>query len=253
MDVERYEDGVPSWVDLGTPDMAGASEFYGGLFGWDVQVGPPEAGGYALAYLRGRTVAGLGPQQNPGPPFWTTYVNVADAEAVAARAQAHRGQVLVAPMDVMEQGRMAVLADPAGAIISVWQAKGHPGAGVVNEPGAYSWSELVTVDTDGAAAFYPAVFGWTVQRHGGGDGAYDEWQVAGRSVAGMMPKPPEMPADIPPHWAVYFAVTDADEAVERVRELGGSVLLEPIDIEPGRVAAVMDPSGAAFNVMAMNP
>ena len=54
MEIDRYEHGVPSWVDLGTPDPAKTAEFYSALFGWTVQQGPPEAGGYAIAELRGR-------------------------------------------------------------------------------------------------------------------------------------------------------------------------------------------------------
>ena len=81
MEIETYEHGVPSWVDLGTPDAAKASAFYSALFGWTVQQGPPEAGGYAIAELGGKPVAGIGPQQNPGPPVWSTYVNVDDADA----------------------------------------------------------------------------------------------------------------------------------------------------------------------------
>ena len=98
-----------------------------------------------------------------------------------------------------------------------------------------------------------AVFGWTADTHGEGPGAYTEWQVSGRSVGGMMLKPPMMPAEVPPHWGVYFAVVDADVAVERMKELGGALLMGPMDIEPGRFAVVADPSGAVFNVIALKP
>lgn len=251
MEVDSYDDGVPSWVDLGTPDPAKAGKFYNGLFGWDVQVGPPETGGYAIAHLRGRPVAGIGPQQNPGPPYWTTYINVSDAAATAAKVKAAGGQVFVDSFDVLDVGAMAVFADPVGAVIAVWQPKAHKGAGIVNEPGTYSWSELVTTDIPAATAFYRAVFGWDVDAHGDGAGAYYEWKLGGRSIGGMMPKPPHMPAEVPPHWGVYFTVTDADQAAARVTELGGSVLVPPMDIEPGRFSAVIDPTGAAFNVIAM--
>src|SRR6478609_11003978 len=104
MEMQSYQHGVPSWVDLGTPDLAAASAFYSGLFGWQVQIGPPESGGYAIAELRGKPVAGLGPQMNPGPPVWATYVNVADADATAAKVQAASGMVVMPPMDVMTAG-----------------------------------------------------------------------------------------------------------------------------------------------------
>src|SRR4051794_8015434 len=100
MEMDSYEHGVPSWVDLGSPDPAQARAFYSALFGWDVEEGPPEAGGYSIATLRGRTVAGLGPQMNPGPSVWSSYVNVDSVDEVVEKAKANGGQVLMDPMDV---------------------------------------------------------------------------------------------------------------------------------------------------------
>ena len=254
MDVERYDHGVPSWVDLGTSDIGKAIEFYSGLFGWQIEQGPPEAGGYSIALLRGRPVAGLGPQMNPGPPYWTTYVNVDSADDVVAKAKANGGKVLMEPMDVMDVGRMAIFADPIGAVIAVWQAGNHPGAGIVNEANSYSWSELVTTDTETSKQFYSAVFGWGSETHGeGGPMAYTEWKIAGRSVGGMMKKPPMMPAEVPPHWGVYFTVDGTEAAMDKVKELGGQVLMGPMDVEPGKFAVVADPQGAVFNIITLSP
>jgi uncharacterized protein len=253
MEIETYEHGVPSWVDLGTPDIAKASAFYSALFGWTVQQGPPEAGGYSIAELRGRPVAGIGPQQNPGPPVWATYVNVDDADKVVALVAGAGGTVFVAPMDVMDVGRMAVFADPAGAVIGVWQPKSHKGAGIVNEPGTLTWNELMTTDTAAAEAFYGQVFGWGAVTHGEGAGAYTEFQIDGRSIAGMMEKPAEMPAEVPPYWGIYFAVADTDATAKRVGELGGTIMMPPRDIEPGRFAVFFDPTGAMFSVITMKP
>ena len=255
MEIDQYEDGVPSWVDVGSPDPAAAAAFYSALLGWESEEGPPEAGGYRVCTLRGRMVAGIAPQVRPGPSVWTTYVSDSDAEAVVARALVHLGEVLVEPMDVMEAGRMALIADPVGAVIGVWQPGQHKGAGIVNEPGAWCWSELVTSDLAKAEAFYPAVFGWQVLSHppeeaGGMPGGYTEWQVNARSVAGMMLKPPGMPAEVPPYWGVYFMVDDADEALRRIGELGGRGLTPLMDIEQGRFAAAADPFGAMFSVLA---
>jgi hypothetical protein len=249
MEIDRYEHGVPSWVDLSTPDIAKASEFYSALFGWNVPPGPPEAGGYAIAELRGRPVAGIGPQMNPGPPVWATYVNVDDADAVVAKAGAAGGTPFMEPMDVMDVGRMAFFADPQGAAIGVWQPKSHAGAGIVNEPGTLTWNELVTTDTDAAASFYGAVFGWGAITHGEGVGAYTEFQVDGRSIAGMMAKTPEMPAEMPAYWGVYFSVAGADATVQRAGELGATVMMPPRDIEPGRFAILIDPTGAIFSIL----
>jgi predicted enzyme related to lactoylglutathione lyase len=155
-------------------------------------------------------------------------------------------------MDVMDAGRMAVFADPLGAVFSVWQANAHIGAYIVNEPNSYSWSELVTTDVTKAKDFYGAVFGWDSETHGeGGPGAYTEWKVSGRSVGGMMQKPPMMPAEIPPFWGVYFSVEDANDAVARVTELGGSLVMGPATVEPGRFAVVQDPQGTTFNIITL--
>jgi uncharacterized protein len=252
MEMSDYEHGVPSWVDVGTTDLPGARTFYAGLFGWDTPEGPPEAGGYTVATLDGKTVAGLSPLIDPSaPPSWTTYVNVDDADASVARVVGAGGRVLAGPFDVLEAGRMAVLADPAGAVLGIWQPKEHRGAEVVNVPGTYCWSELVTEDLEGAKTFYAEVFGWgsAIQ----GEGAYVEWQVGDRSVGGMLPRPAEMPAEVPPHWAVYFAVVDTDQTAARIADLGGSVIFGPNDIEPGRFAVAVDPAGAVFNVLALKP
>jgi uncharacterized protein len=253
MEVQRYEEGVPSWVDLGSADLGGAKEFYRGLFGWNTPEGPAEAGGYTVCDIGGKTVAGLGPNMNPAVPSrWSTYVNVDRADDTIARVEANGGTVYVAPMDVMEAGRMAVFADPEGAAIGLWQPNQHMGAQLVNEPGTYCWSELMTDDLDAAKAFYGAVFGWDAETQGPeGPGGYTEWKVGGRSVGGMMKKPPQMPAGTPPFWGVYFAVSDADASSSRAQELGASVMMPPTDIEPGRFSVLVDPVGAVFNILAL--
>ena len=207
--------GVPSWIDIGSPNPQGAADFYGALFGWEAPEGPPETGGYRVAMVGDRAVAGIGEQQNPGP------AGVGHLRRGRERRRSRRprcstagGQVIVPAMDVLDVGRMAIFIDPQGAVFSVWQAGTHPGAELVNEPGTWSWSELLTTDVEAAKGFYGDVFGWTTNTAGAGPtGEYTEWQVNGRSVAGMMQKPPMMPAEVPPFWAVYFAVEDTDAAV----------------------------------------
>jgi uncharacterized protein len=254
MEIEQYEPGVPSWIDIGSPNPQGAADFYGALFGWEAPEGPPETEGYRVAMVRDHAVAGIGQQQSPGPPTWSTYIAVENADEAVAKVLAAGGQVIVPAMDVLDVGRMAIFRDPQGAVFSVWQAGAHPGAELVNEPGTWSWSELLTTDVEAAKGFYGDVFGWTTNTAGAGpSGEYTEWQVNGRSVAGMMQKPPMMPAEVPPFWAVYFAVEDTDAAVARIAELGGTVLMAPMDIEPGRFSTVTDPFGAVFNVIALKP
>jgi predicted enzyme related to lactoylglutathione lyase len=253
MDRDSYEHGVPSWVDHSSDDAAGATEFYAGLFGWQVQDLGPDAGGYCIASLRDRSVAGIGPAMTPGPPHWNSYVDVDDADAIVAKVTEAGGAVFAPPFDVMEAGRMGVFADPQGAVFSVWQPGQHTGAQVVNEPNSYSWNELVTTDVEGAKTFYGAVFGWGAVTHGEGVGAYTEWMLGDSSIGGMMAKPPQMPASVPPHWAVYFSVEDIAAAADKVKELGGSIMMGPMEIEPGTFAAALDPQGAPFNIIQLKP
>ena len=249
--------GTPSWVDLASPDLEAARKFYAELFGWESSVASePEAGGYTIFTLNGKAVAGAGPiMDSAQPPVWTTYVATDDANAVAARVDKAGGKVLVAPMDVMKYGRMAIFADQAGAVFAVWQANEMGGGEVFNVPGALSWNELTTRDAEGSKDFYPAVFGWTPKDTDMGDmGTYTEWMLGSKSIGGMMPMVGDMwPAEIPSHWMVYFAVADTDAAAAKVTELGGSVPVSPTDIPPGRFAVVADPHGAHFSIIKPNP
>jgi predicted enzyme related to lactoylglutathione lyase len=252
MEFERYDDGVPSWVDLGSTDPAKTRTFYGELFGWNCPEGPPEAGGYSVCDIGGKTVAGIGRQMNPDfPPTWMTYVNVDSADATAAKVAPAGGAVFVEPMDVMEAGRMGIVADPLGAVIGLWQPNQHTGAQLANEPGTYTWSELITTDLDQSKTFYKAVFGWDAEDQGppGGPPAYTEWKVGGKSVGGMMLKQGDMPAEMPPNWGVYFAVADANASVAKAQELGASLFMGPTDIEPGRFAVLADNVGAVFSIL----
>jgi predicted enzyme related to lactoylglutathione lyase len=254
--VDSYAPGTPSWIDLGSPDLDASIAFYGGLFGWvATEAGPAEeTGGYRMFSLEGRVVAGLGPQQAPGPPYWTTYIAVTDVDVTSAKVAAAGGKVIMPPMDVMTAGRMAVFADPEGAVFSVWQAGEHHGAQVVNEPGTLIWNELTCRQPDQAKTFYGAVFGWKANEVDSGGNPYTEWLLDGKGVGGMMPMIGDQwpgPDVMPAHWMVYFAVADTDAAAARCAELGGQVPVPPTDIPPGRFAVLNDPQGAHFSVIKM--
>jgi len=241
-DRDSYEPGTPSWVDLASSDTAASKRFYTGLFGWEWEDQPGAP--YSIALMRGRHVAGLGGM--PGmPPVWQSYVTVADVDATAVSVPGAGGTVVMPAMDVLDAGRMAVFADPTGAAICAWQPKNHIGSQVVNEPGAYSWNELVTPDIAAASAFYERVFGWQAVPFEGMD--YTVFQLDGNGIAGALKPPAE---GIPPHWMVYFTVADTDAAAATARELGATVLAEPFDIPGvGRIAALADSNGAAFSII----
>jgi uncharacterized protein len=242
-EMTRYEHGVPSWVDMGTHDLSAAVRFYSELFGWEGQDMGEEAGHYTIVSKAGKQVAAIGPAQDPGPPRWTTYINVDDADEVARKAGSAGAKVIVAPMDVMSAGRMAIFMDTTGAVIAAWQPGQHTGAQLVNEAGAFIWSELTTSDVAKSKAFYSEVFGWGW----GGDDDYAEAQVAGRTIAGLMPRRADMPADMPDNWLVYFGAANVDADVRKATDLGASVITGPADIPgTGRFAVFTDPQGAAF-------
>ncbi|MEZ0071174.1 VOC family protein [Planotetraspora sp. GP83] len=246
----EYQPGVPCWVDLSTTDVTAATAFYGEVFGWEAGIDPrPEAGGYGQFRLRGKRVAGVGPTFVDGmPAVWNTYIATDDIERTAESVREAGGTVVMGPMQVFEEGWLGVFQDPAGAFFGAWRPGNHKGAELVNEPGTLTWNELATRDVEAAKAFYSRVFGWESQTHEGGPMPYTEFQVDGRSIAGMMPMGDLYPPEVPPHWLVYFGVADCDEAVDGIQRHGGRVLLPPKDIPIGRFAILADPQGASFAV-----
>jgi uncharacterized protein len=243
-----YPVGTPCWVDLGTPDTTAAARFYSDLFGWDAAIDPrPEAGGYGMFTIRGKNVAGIGPQQNPGPPFWAIYVSVADIDATAAKVREAGGTVVAGPMAVFDAGSMLVAQDPVGTFVSAWQPNAHIGAQLVNEPGTFTWCELGTNDLGKARAFGSAVFGWGVEGDPGSDQSAI-FTVEGRPVCGAHAAGPGEPAV----WSTWFSVGDADASAAKAQELGGSVVMPPSDMDFGRGAVVADPQGAAFGIGVVN-
>jgi predicted enzyme related to lactoylglutathione lyase len=262
-----YEPGIPCWVDLGSPDLDVSVEFYSALFGWEVPESEnvEQTGGYRRATKNGRDVAGMMPLMQEGqPPAWSSYVSVADADATAAAVKENGGNVLAEVMDVMGLGKMAIFADPTGAVFGIWQPGTFPGAGLVNEPGALAWNELNTRDLGAAKAFYGAVFGWgfeemkmgetetyTTILHG--DGLDGEILKVRSPVGGILDMDERsVPAEIPAHWLAYFATEDADATVAQATELGGGLMMGPIDLPVGRFAILTDPHGAAFAVIALS-
>ncbi|MDN0198618.1 VOC family protein [Streptomyces sp. S.PNR 29] len=254
----RYVTGAPNWIDLGTPDIEGASSFYGGLFGWQFRSGGPEAGGYGFFQLAGKTAAG-GMQTAPeqGPPSWTVYFQSPDADATAKAAEQAHGSVRMQPMDVMDQGRMAILADQAGVSFGIWQPGRTKGLDVVQEPGSLCWVELYTADEAAAAAFYRAALGLETFAVTFPGGTYTTVNPAGEGedamFGGIVPLADD-PAEDEAYWLPYFEVSDTDAVVAKAQELGGTVRMPATDLEGvGRMAKLTDPYGARFAVIKSAP
>jgi uncharacterized protein len=245
-----YPPGTLSWTDLNTPDQEGAKRFYCDLFGWDADDQPVGEGiTYAMMSIGGKNVAAVSPQgedQKGMPPFWLSYVTVEDADATAAKAGELGGTVLAEPFDVFDFGRMAVIQDPQGAFFAIWQPGESIGAELVNEPGALTLNQLNTGDPEDASRFYSELFGWEIDKVGDDPQPYWGIRNQGNLNGGMMGLPPG--GNIPPHWLVYFATESLDGTVERVRELGGGVGVEPMSVPGGRIAVAIDPQGGHFAV-----
>lgn len=246
---------APCWADLTTPDPEAARSFYGALFGWQVKEVPgPEAGGYGLFVLAdGRSAGGCVPTSAPDrPAAWMPYFQSEGVDAVTARVEANGGTVTAGPMDVLDQGRFAVCADPAGAVFGLWQRHAHPGFGVVNAVGGFCWFELATRDLSVPADFYAAILGWaTATQDGPGD--YRMWTVSDEPFGGLLKMNASFPPQVPPHWLVYVAVLDCDAAAARCARNGGTVLVPPTTVEQGRFTVLCDPQGAVFAALALNP
>jgi predicted enzyme related to lactoylglutathione lyase len=250
-----YQEGVPSWVDVMTSDPEGARAFYSGLFGWELDVdSDPETGNYTTAQVRGKRVAGLAGQPAEGmPTVWTTYFATDDVDKTAARIREHGGTVVMEPMTITDAGRMALAADPTGAMFGLWQAGTHTGAQLVNEPGAFIWNELATRDLDAATEFYAAVLGLTAEDLETGESGmrYRTLHTGGKIAAGSLQLDDSWGPDTPAHWMTYFAVDDTDATVARAIELGGTVRVPATDSPHGRFAVLVDPQGGAFTVINM--
>jgi predicted enzyme related to lactoylglutathione lyase len=291
---DGYIPGVPCWVDASEPDPEAAIDFYGGLFGWEFEdvMSPSSEGKYVIARceapgssifdtsrdLRSGEVAAVGsiPEAAPPTALWNTYFWVDSADEAASEVRDAGGGVVMEPFDFMDACRMAVFTDPEGAAFSVWEAREHKGAGLVNDPGCVVFNGLNTRDVEGARSFYGSVFGWqTVAIGGDAEGwtlpGYGDYLVeryhpdlrkqmaqAGAPegfedvVASINPIADDQP-DTPAHWSVTFAVDDADATAAKATELGGTVIVPPFDAPWStptytiRMTVIGDPQGATFS------
>jgi predicted enzyme related to lactoylglutathione lyase len=265
---EHYPPGVPCWVDTLQADPQAALDFYGPLFGWEFAGPGPmpgqAPGKYFVAQLRGRDVAGIGSApaaDRPPPVAWNTYVRVDSVEHAAERAGAAGGRLLDEPADALPAGRLAVVADPAGAVLGLWEAGTREGAQLVNEPRTWALSILHTTDLAGSKAFYRTLFGWQAEAFGPAGGQMVLCRLPG--YVGGEPTQP-VPRDVigvilaigggesgpteRPHWSVDFWMEDADAVAAQTTELGGKVIVPPHDTPGFRSAVLADPEGAVFSV-----
>ena len=255
----KHPAGNFCWFELGTSDQDGAKEFYTKLFGWSFTDSPmgEGLGDYTMLKLDGKEIGALyqlDEQMQGIPPHWATYVAVESADQMSAKAAELGGEPLCPPFDVFTHGRMAIIKDPTGATINLWEPKEHFGADLVSQPGSACWSELATRDTVAAKAFYTALFGWDLKESQSETMKYTELINGGQPIGGMLPMEGDQWEGVPPHWLIYFMVDDCDATTERADELGGKTIVTPTDIpNTGRFSVIQDPQGAVFAVIKLLP
>ena len=255
-DYSSHTPGTFCWAELATTDQKAAVAFYGALFGWgvnDMPIGPTET--YSMFQMRGKDVGAaytMRPEerQHGAPPHWNTYVAVANADDTVNRAKALGATVLAPAFDVMDAGRMAVLQDPTGAVFQIWQPGKQIGARIMREPGAMTWTELATRDTEGAKKFYTSLFGWKEKTSSGAGMTYTEFSLDETPFAGMMEMNAQMVGmGVPPHWLTYFQVADVDASANTAKGLEATLVVPPMDIpNTGRFSVIRDPHGAVFAI-----
>lgn len=246
--VTKYPHGTFCWADCSSTDPQKAKDFYTAVMGWtsnDLPIGEGQV--YTMFQHDGHDVTALGPTQGEMPSVWNSYISVDDVDALMDRVRSLGGTVAVEPFEVFDSGRMAVIQDPSGGFVSLWQPRQHIGARLVNAPGALTWNELATRDPQKAEDFFSALLGWTFRP--GPQPNYRMFFVNGRTNGGMIQMDDSW-GDLPPHWMVYISVRDIDETLRKVKENGGEVHTEVIDVPAlGKFAVVMDPTGAALTMI----
>jgi uncharacterized protein len=248
-EVKEYPNGTFCWIDLGTTDVAGAKAFYGGLFGWELEDLPAgDSSTYTMCRVGGKDVAGIhehSPEEGTG---WSSSISVDQVDQATSKAQALGATGEMEPLDIEGVARISLIRDPAGAEVTLWQAKGYMGARLVNEVGAWGWNELVTPAVDEAKAFYGDLFGWKAEDVPGSIPRASF--TRGDLLIGGIHAPTPFEANVPV-WTVSFGVADADDSARKAEELGGKIVLPPMDIPIGRFAILADPAGATFTVAAV--
>ncbi len=244
------------WYELLTTDPTGAAAFYHEVVGWNAQPSGMSGMDYTMLLAGEQAVGGLmqmPPQAGGMPPLWFGYVGVDDVDAAAESLVAAGGAVHRAPWTIEGVGRLAVVADPHGAVFNlVHSDMMQPSASMA--PGHIGWHELQAGELEPAFTFYADQFGWT--RDQALDmspmGIYQMFRspgaASGMPTGGMMTRLPQVPH---PFWLYYFAVPDIDAAVARVQAAGGEVMNGPMEVPGGAwILQGRDPQGAIFALVA---
>lgn len=246
--------GAPCWIDLTTSDIEAAQRFYGTVFGWTFEGSGPEYGGYVTALVDGKPVAGLmsNRPEFQMPDRWNTYLHTADVDATLAEVAAAGGAGCGGAMDIPAKGRMAMVSDPSGGVVGLWQPTGHLGTEITGVAGTPVWHQLTTLDFAAVLAFYTQVFGWQTEVAGDTDEfRYSTAVFDGEQLLGVMDGTTFMAAGEPSNWFFFLGADDVDKTQQLIVDNGGSVVRAAEDTPYGRLASVTDPTGAGFNLSSL--
>ena len=237
------------WHEQVSSDPKQAQDFYTQLFGWETEVFKPGEIDYTMISSGGHTHGGFSSaMEGAPPPHWLSHVRVDDVDETIERAKSAGGKLAAGPFEMGEVGRMAIIGDPQGGYVAVYRAEDDQWPA---PEGVFVWDELGTTDVDAAQRFYEQVFGWTTSDMGPDYGGYRIFNRGDTGIAGVMSLPG---ASIPTHWQPYVAVDDPDRTTAKAIELGGSALMEPMDVpNVGRIAVLRDPQGATFGIIKPAP
>ena len=232
------------WHEHVSDDPKQAEDFYTQLFGWGTAVFKSGEADYTMISARGQNHGGFATAlEGAPPPHWLSHVAVENLEQTIAKAKSAGGSLAAGPFEMSEVGGFAIIADPQGAYVSLYEPEGEGGGA----EGVFVWDELGTSDVDAAQRFYEQVFGWTTSDMGAEYGGYRIFNRGDVGIAGLMTLPDE---SIPPYWQPYIEVEDPNRTTAKAIELGGSALMEPMDVpNVGRIAVLRDPQGATFGII----
>jgi predicted enzyme related to lactoylglutathione lyase len=250
--IEKHMPGAFCWFELATTDQEAARKFYTSLFGWTLNefpMGPDEL--YTIFQVDSQDAAAAysmnREQRNQGiPPHWMLYIAVDNVEKTGTHAVEIGGRLCAPAFDVMDLGRMAVIADPTGAMFSVWQANKQTGIGITGENGTVCWADLSTPDPSTARRFYRELFDWNFVETEKDSSGYLHIKNHEQFIGGIPPATHREP-NRPPHWLLYFQVADCDASTDTASDQGAQILRRPGDmLDVGRFAILKDPQGAVF-------
>ena len=251
--IARHAPGSFCWIELATSDQAAAKKFYASLFGWTADDAPMAPGEFYTMFRTNSRDVGAGytlrsDQRAQGvPPNWMVYIQVENADTTASRAKDLGATVLAVPFDVFDIGRMAVIRDPTGAVFAIWQAKKHSGIGITGVDGTFCWADLSTPDPGRGSKFYADLFGWQMMSDDE-DPEHDYIHIKnGEHFIGGIPPARDRGPNVPPHWLIYFHVSDCDAFANKAKLLGANLCAPLMTMQNvGRMAVMADPQGAVF-------